>query len=302
MNRSEVAVSRLAPELPPGTPWSYRTKRFRLLAHDFAIRSTHEGIGRYLDELFAPSAIEGEPETWYSILSGLPGRQSDALHIGDGRAVHTDRTQFVLTYLLWHINQQVIAKSCANYVLVHAAAAARGGVGVVMPAASEAGKTTLVAGLVSAGFGYLSDEAAAIDPETGLIVPFAKPLSIDQGSWAVLAQMEPRLDDATRAYVAQQWQVSPQAIRPGSVSGRVRPHLVVLPTYRQEAETRLEPVSRVDTLLAMLRHTFHFEQAGRRNFDVLARLVASVDCYRLTVGNLNEACEALEGVVEARSP
>ena len=43
----------------------------------------------------------------------------------------------------------------------------------------ESGKTTLTAGLVRAGFDYLSDEAVAFDWDTLDIVPYAKPLSID---------------------------------------------------------------------------------------------------------------------------
>ena len=291
------AGSLLVPELPASASWSYSTRRFRLLDHDFAVRSTNEAIGRYLDELFAPSVVDGEPSAWYSIVAGVPGMQEDELYVDGERVAHTERSPFVLTYLFWHINQEVIRKSCARHVLVHAAAAARDGVGIVMPAAPEAGKTTLVAGLVSGGFKYLSDEAAAIDPETLKVAPFPKPLSIDKGSREVLAHLEPRPAPGLTAHLADQWQVSPLAIRTDAVSGPVSPRLVILPYYCRDAETLLEPLGRTETLLAMLRHTFHFDQAGRRNFEVLARLVAEADCFRLTVGDLTDACGAVSKLV-----
>ena len=293
-------VASLAPELPGRTSWGYVTRRFRLLGHDFAIRSTDPGLGRYLDEVLAPAAVGGTPTTWYSILTGLPGERSDALLIDEDRVLHTDQPHYVLKHLMWHINQQAIQRGLSAYVLVHAAVAERGGVGIVMPAPEEAGKTTLVAGLVQAGFGYLSDEAAAIDPGTLEIQPFPKPLSIDKGSWKVLACAAPQLDGSTRGYLTKQWQVSPLSLRDGSVSGPVRAGLLILPTYRAGAATTLEPISPVDALIATLGQTFHFHQAARRNLEVLARLLDTVDCYRLTVGDLAAACEAVEGAFHRR--
>ncbi len=291
-------VASLAPELPVSTPWGYVTRRFRLLAHDFAIRTNHAGLARYLDEVFAPAAVPGAPTTpttWYSIVTGLPGERADALLIDEDRVLHTDQPHYILKHLMWHINQQAIRKSLSTHVLVHAAVAARDGVGIVMPAPQEAGKTTLVAGLVSAGFGYLSDEAAAIHPESLEIAPFPKPLSVDKGSWEVLAGAEPQLDETTRQYVTKQWQASPLSLRHGSVSGPVPAGLLILPTYRAGAATTLEPVRAVDALVATLSQTFYFHRAAQRNLEVLARLLATVHCYRLTVGDLAVACEAVDG-------
>ena len=294
MSDTHPPVVELAPELPAGSPWRYVTRRFRLLAHDFSIRTNNLGLGRYLDEVFAPAALDGVPTTWYSILTDLPGDRADALLINEDRVLHTDQPHYVLKHLMWHINQQAIRKSLSTNVLVHAAVAARDGVGIVMPAPQEAGKTTLVAGLVRAGFDYLSDEAAAIDPETLEIAPFPKPLSVDKGSWSVLACAEPELEETTRRYLTKQWQVSPLSLRHGSVSGAVPARLLILPTYRAGAVTTLEPIRPVDALVATLSQTFYFHQEGRRNLEVLARLLAAVPCYRLTVGDLAAACEAVD--------
>lgn len=286
-------------ELPTGVEWSYTTRRIRLLSHDFAIRSTHPGIGRYFDDLYDASIVRGEPSTWYSIITGLPGSKPHALDVDRERVVRTSRSQFVTEYLFWHINREAIDRSCADYVLVHAAAAARNGVGIVLPAASEAGKTTLVGGLVSAGFNYLTDEAAAIHPVTLRLVPFEKPLSVDKGSWEVLAHLEPRVEPEIKQYLASQWQVPPLSIRSGSVSGAVPARLVVFPRYSPGGRTQLKKVSRSDALIGLLRHTFKFERASRRNFEVLARLAGQVSCYDLTVGCLSEACSLLRRLTDS---
>ena len=87
-------------------------------------------------------------------------------------------------------------------MLVHAGAVEWDGHAALFPAPMESGKTTLVAGLVRAGARYLSDEAAAIDPETLLVHPFPKSLTIGAGSWEVLADLAPAVDpEVTRRYL-----------------------------------------------------------------------------------------------------
>jgi hypothetical protein len=89
--------------------------------------------------------------------------------------------------------------------------------GLVFAGVMEAGKTTLVAGLVRAGFGYLTDEAGAIERETLLIQPYPKPLSLEPGSWPLFPELEPQADLATDEYKAYEWQVPTAAIRPGAL-------------------------------------------------------------------------------------
>jgi len=66
------------------------------------------------------------------------------------------------------------------HVLLHAACVARrSGDGVLLVGGPGAGKSTLTAACVGAGFAYLTDDLAAVDPRRGLVVPYAKPLVPD---------------------------------------------------------------------------------------------------------------------------
>lgn len=71
----------------------------------------------------------------------------------------------------------VIAAGSPGMVFVHAGVVARAGRAIVLPAASMAGKTELVAALLRAGATYFSDEFAVIDP-VGRVHPYPRPLSI----------------------------------------------------------------------------------------------------------------------------
>jgi len=71
----------------------------------------------------------------------------------------------------------LVALRAPRHIFVHAGAVAHRGAAIVIPGATYAGKTTLVAALVRAGAEYYSDEFAPLDVD-GILHPFAKPLSI----------------------------------------------------------------------------------------------------------------------------
>jgi hypothetical protein len=172
---------------------------------------------------------------------------------------------------------------------------------VLLPAPAESGKTTLTAGLVRRGLDYVTDEAVGIDPRSLAVVPYSKPLSVDPGSWEVLADFEPRVEESLRSLHSSQWQVSPESIRPGSLTGRSRPSLVVFPMYQPSSPTRLEDMSRADAVVELAQNSFNFHDTGRALLPVLAAVVAQCRCYRLVVGDLSSACEEILALVDTRA-
>ncbi|MFL5845386.1 MAG: hypothetical protein ACJ762_11880 [Solirubrobacteraceae bacterium] len=70
-----------------------------------------------------------------------------------------------------------IATHAPDHVFVHAGVVAHRGAAIVLPAATHAGKSELVAALVRAGAAYCSDEYAVIDRE-GCVHPYARPMTL----------------------------------------------------------------------------------------------------------------------------
>lgn len=281
-----------------GTSPAYVTTRFDALGHAFAVLTDDAALGRHLDRVLASLAAPAEPEAMYRLTSTGEAVDHYELSFGDEVLLRTASAARALGHLIWHINRCAVERGSSHSVLVHAAGASRRGVGVVLPAPMECGKTTLVAGLVRAGFAYLTDEAVAVDSDTLTLRPYPKPLSIDPGSWRVLPELRPQVEAGVERYLSRQWQVPPDGIRPGAVSGPVPPRLVVSPRYEAEATTTLEPVRRAEMVRMLAEQTFHLHDAGRRNLTVLAELVRRCDCYRLTVGDLDRACELLIELTE----
>jgi hypothetical protein len=265
---------------------------YQALAHRFQVDSPDPELRRHLETLFeglrcpdpAPAGaavryrLDEEPQGWYTL------RRDEEL------LVNSDRPGLVLAHLLWQLNRSAVGATTDRIVL-HAAAAASGGDGVLLPAPQESGKATLVAGLVRRGFQYLSDEAVAIDPLTLEMQPYAKPLSLDPGSWALLPDLEPAVDPRLRPWLGDQWQVAPTSIRPDAVAAPTPARLVVLPRYDKGAETTIESVSGGRALLELAQCTFEWQQHGARALYTLAALLRKADCYRLVVGDLEDACD-----------
>jgi hypothetical protein len=199
------------------------------------------------------------------------------------------------SFVQW-LNQQVIDLERA--VTSHAGGVARGASACVLPADPESGKTTLTTGLVRAGFDYLTDEAVSFDPDTGDIEAYPKPLSIDAGSQFLFPELEPPVPPGSERPKDAQWQVPPSSIRPDSVAGPCRARWVVFPKYEEGASTRLEPVARAEALVELTKNTFRFREHPRRALDTLAAVIRDVDCYRLSVGRLDEAVEQVAALME----
>lgn len=282
-------------------PWAYETGSFDALGHRFRIRTSNAAVGRHLEELFSSFlAADGidDAVTAYSLIDQAQAIRPYALYADTERLTLADRASWTLGCLVWHINQQVIHRH-DGLVLVHAGAVALDGVGVLLPGGMEAGKTTLTAGLLQAGCDYLTDEAAAIEPSTYRIVPYAKPLSVDAGSWDVLSDLRPpALDGELGIYHAQQWQVNAQSIRATAVSEPTQAKLIVSPRYVNGAATQVEQITRAEMLCHLVDTTFRFRTAGRFKFEVLGGLVARCSCYRLTVGELDKACALVLQLVD----
>jgi hypothetical protein len=202
----------------------------------------------------------------------------------------------LLSRFLWQVNSTAIRKT-DNVVLVHSAAASWKGEGVLMPASMESGKTTLVAGLVQAGFGYLTDEAAVIDPATSWVHPYPRPLSMDPGSVEALGPLARKLPPEYGWGTTIQYQIRPSHLR-GRPFGKPCPvRYVVAPKYDPKGATRLDPISRATALTELVQNSFNLERFGSRGVRILGGAVENAECYRLRVADLGEAVQVMMRLV-----
>lgn len=270
---------------------SSTTGRFVVLGHDFAVRTPDAALARYIDTFFGPLARRGRPGSWYEVMDHGGGAKRHELRYEGETVIRTYDPSRTITSLTWHVNQVVIADP--EHVVLHAAGAERDSVGVVLAGAMEAGKTTLVAGLVQRGFRYLTDEAVLLDPQTLRVTPYPKPLSLDRGSWGLLSDLRPRLPRRLQNYAARQWQVPATQITADALAPATRPRVLIRTRYAAGIPTTLQPVPRTHMLQTLFSQTFHRHRQPRRAVATLAELVRTSACYELDASDLDAACEAV---------
>jgi hypothetical protein len=193
--------------------------------------------------------------------------------------------------LVADITAQAVA-SRPDHLALHAAALAIDGQGLLLPGPPSAGKTTLAAALVTAGFDYLTDEAAVIDVDTLDVAPFPKPLSLGPGSLAALGRPhDPSAPAETQTLLPA------SALRCAAPGRAVPARFLVFPGYQPGAVSTLITMSRAEAMVELANNSFNFMTHGRKWLGLLHRLVSACTCVRLVTGDLDAARNLLLALV-----
>ncbi|HEY5014131.1 MAG TPA: hypothetical protein VIK61_15710, partial [Acidimicrobiia bacterium] len=134
---------------------------------------------------------------------------------------------------------------------------------------------------------------------TNLVDPYPKAISFELGSWDALAELRPPLDARFDRFADEQWRIVADAARPGSIADRCPARLVVSPRFQPAVKTKLDRISRAEAVLLLAENSFNFASHGAAGLDTLAAVVRRCDCYRLTFGSLDEACDEIASLAEA---
>jgi hypothetical protein len=182
--------------------------------------------------------------------------------------------------------------------MVHGAAIARGGGGLVFPAASGSGKTTLVAHLAAQdGFTYLADDLVVLAAPSGHIVPWPMPLSIKKGSWSLMSESYP---DLKIAPIYNTSRGEARLLIPSSSDWKTDPvlvHRIVFPRYIAGAVAKLTRITAFEAIERLLgdRIWLGYPMTEHRIRAFLAWIDAT-PAYTLVHGNVVDAARCLEDI------
>lgn len=200
----------------------------------------------------------------------------------------------------WGLNWCIGTKA-HRWVVLHAAVVERGGRALIMPAPPGSGKSTLCAALAYSGWRLLSDEFALVDPETGVVHPVPRPISLKDASIEVIGRRHSdvvfsaeRIDIEGGRFV----HARPPADSVHRAKEGARPGWLILPRYVPGSPTVLEPVPKARALVQLADESFNYNFLGPRGFTCLTELVRSVDCYRLEYSDLDDVLARLTRVAE----
>ena len=291
-----------------------RRGRLRLRLGPFQVRlgSAFPEVARELARLYPDHALPAAGEDfddWHVRLAPPRGLRRwirpQALFLLDGRSPFKPlpRDQSV-PLLEWGLNW-CVASQAHRYLILHAAVIERGGRAVVMPADPGAGKSTLCAALVHAGWRLLSDELALVSMRTGALHAMARPVSLKNESIDVIRAFAPgavlsdAFADTSKGTVAL---LKPPPDSVARVHETARPAWVVTPEYVPGTDASLEPASRATTFMELAHNGFNYSIHGAAGFDALARLVDACACHHFRYSRLPDAVAVFERLAGEAAP
>ena len=158
---------------------------------------------------------------------------------------------------------------------VHAGAVQLGERVLLLPGATHAGKSSLVAELLKRGATYFSDEYALID-SSGCVHPYPRPLLLRNGG----PEQSPALPGEWNALVGE---------RPAPVGW------ILSLDYLRKSMWSVAPVNQSEGLLILLRNTPHVLGESPEILRVFQRVAAGARCY---VGRRGEAADAADHILQ----
>ena len=213
------------------------------------------------------------------VMDGVQGR-------ADGYLIKPETMHPSLIEYLFHLALIELLRHRELYT-IHATALEKHGRGVLIPGNSGRGKTTSFLSLLRSGYRYLSDDHPLIrDAGTHVdILPFPIKINVTDTTIAFFPELRNAPDHVLhpgspkRAFYAEE-------LYPASVGHCCQPAVALFPHVVDAPHSHLEllPKSRAMEVLLPQALLVYDPEVARREFQVLAKLVQQMDCYRLHFG------------------
>lgn len=161
-----------------------------------------------------------------------------------------------------------------RHLLLHAAVVERDGRAVIMSGISGAGKSTLALLLAQQGWRFLSDEFALIEPETGMVVPFPRPVSLKNESLSVIpagSRLGPLLTGTPKGDIRH---VAPNAEALAAMDRPAKPALLLFPRFGFPDATRILPPA--ESFVRLTQASTNYVALGEIGFRAMVRLRSTV--------------------------
>jgi HprK-related kinase A len=161
-----------------------------------------------------------------------------------------------------------------RFLLLHAASVEKDGRALILTGESGAGKSTLSAMLGERGWRFMGDEFALLEPQTGLLHPFPRPVSLKNEAIAVMAgqvagdRFGPLMEGTPKGRIRH---LRPPAEAIARMLEPARPALIVFPRFGQAKDLR--PVGPAEAFMRLTQASTNYVALGERGYDALAGLV-----------------------------
>ncbi|WP_174293401.1 HprK-related kinase A [Sphingomonas bacterium] len=161
-----------------------------------------------------------------------------------------------------------------RHLLLHAGVVERDGRALVLTGASGSGKSTLAALLARQGWRFLGDEFALLDPATGTLAPFPRPVSLKNESIALFDgghRWGPLLRGTPKGDIRH---LVPDSEALAAMDQPATPALIVFPSFGFTEAVRAVPPS--EAFVRLTQASTNYTALGEAGFAALTRLIGEV--------------------------
>jgi hypothetical protein len=254
-----------------------------------------DGAARIVDFLYRsipPATGPGPTAVTFRLLSD-DGSNRLRLHCAERLLYEGDAPAKAADLLLSQSCYQ-LANHSQGGVLFHAGALALPGMGKgwLLPGGVGAGKTTLIAWLLTKGFGYLTDELAFVPDGAETMQTFARPLNLKRPARVVLRD---HFDFERHAGCMLSTSagdlISPEALQPARLAGAPNATLVstiIFLRYQAGSDFVWRPLSKAQAGLALMQCLVNARNLPEHGFPQISRLAKTVPAYHMTYANFDQ--------------
>ena len=255
---------------PIAQVWSALGFRFRVPISDPVV-SAH--VGRLFDGLTTIAPGRGRPAS---------------LQISSDPALSGSE---VLDDLVSQVNLRAIGAAEGNLLFHAGAVGDRAGRSMFLCGPSGSGKSTLTVRLVEDGHTYLTDETVCLNPDTLVLRPYRKPVSLKSGSQVVYNHLRP-----PRAHAAgDTWLIPPSDIDAIPLpSARWLPSLVVFPTFLPGAGLQVNKIAPGEAAFLLGQNSSRLSRVRGGALPALSRVARRVEAFRIVHDDLDAAAGAVQ--------
>lgn len=285
--------------------WKYEDY-YRIISSNVCIHSNEEWLSHKFKRLYAYYHTETplQNSEVFSLFTD-PGIGSSPFYtlFASGKAIfQTGNAGEVLPYLEWFLLDALVPK-LTPYLKFHAAVLSLNGRGVIFPADSGFGKTTLSLALLMHGLRYLSDEIAVIKPDSFSVLPLPRGLVIRDEGFRLLRALGkpvPPVDFYVRSSEKDYWYFNPADYVHLPSDGEVfAGPIVFLERPELSRRKRLERMSKAEAVARLLSNSLDADSLAEKTVLEITELAHRTPCYSLSEQSLQGRVDC---VLELMSP
>ncbi len=182
-----------------------------------------------------------------------------------------------------------------RFLLLHAASVEKDGRALIITGESGAGKSTLSAMLGERGWRFMGDEFALLDPDSGMLHPFPRPISLKNEAIAAMeAEVAPErfgpvMENTPKGRIRH---MRPRAEALARMSEQARPAMVLFPRFGFAREVR--PVGPAEAFMRLTQASTNYVAMAARGFDALTGLVQTCPGVAIDYPDAATAFELIE--------